>query len=95
MAHQKKPNRSFSVGPLLWGAAATAGFYALIHLGVIQSELITRYFASHPVEYIIAGLFFFGLFTIVGDVNGGDAEPFLQCLDLVADLLMHLGVEIG
>ena len=76
MAHQEKPNRSVSVGPLLWGAATTAGFYALIHFGAIQNQLIIRYFASHPVEYIIAGLFFVGLFTILGKAIGVLSQNF-------------------
>ena len=51
--------------PLFWGLAACAGFYALIHFGVIQSELVSRYFAGHPVEYIEAGMFFVGLAALL------------------------------
>jgi biopolymer transport protein ExbB/TolQ len=47
--------------PILWGGLASAAFYGLIHQGVIQHPLIERYFASHPVEYVTAGLFFVGL----------------------------------
>ncbi|MCG8584459.1 MAG: MotA/TolQ/ExbB proton channel family protein [Pirellulales bacterium] len=76
MANQPTPTQSISIGPILWGAVATAGFYGLIHTGAIQHELITRYFASHPVEYITTGLFFFGLFTLLGKAMGVLAQNF-------------------
>lgn len=47
--------------PVLWGGLATAGFYSLVHFEVLQGEMIERYFASHPVEYVSAALFFVGL----------------------------------
>ena len=51
--------------PLFWGLAATFGFYLLLAWGVIQSELVTRYFAGHPVEYLETGLFFVGVVALV------------------------------
>jgi biopolymer transport protein ExbB/TolQ len=51
--------------PLLWGGVACLGFYALLNRGVIESPLVTRYFASHPVEYITCALFFVGLAALV------------------------------
>ncbi len=47
--------------PILWGALATAGFYGLIHAGIISGRLVERYFASHPVEYLATAMFFVGL----------------------------------
>jgi len=47
--------------PVLWGALASGGFYGLIHAGYLSGELIQRYFASHPVEYVATTLFFIGL----------------------------------
>jgi len=44
--------------PVLWGGTAAAGFYGLIHSGVIDHALVTRYCASHPVEYITTTMFF-------------------------------------
>lgn len=51
--------------PLLWGAALTGAFYWLIAEGVVQHELVMRYFTSHPVEYVAAAMFFVGLAALV------------------------------
>lgn len=51
--------------PLVWGLAATAVFYVLVHQGVIQHPLVSRYFAGHPVEYVETAMFFVGLTAIV------------------------------
>lgn len=51
--------------PLFWGLSATLGFYLLIGWGVIRSELISRYFAGHPVEYAETALFFVGVFALL------------------------------
>jgi len=51
--------------PLLLGLAAWIGFYALIHQGTIRHELVTRYFAGHPVEYVETAMFFVGLAVLV------------------------------
>ncbi|QDT69318.1 MotA/TolQ/ExbB proton channel family protein [Planctomycetes bacterium MalM25] len=47
--------------PLLWGGLATLGFYACLQSGPINSPLLTRYFASHPVEWVATLLFFIGM----------------------------------
>ena len=47
--------------PVFWGVAMTLGFYLLINLQVIDSQLVKRYFTGHPVVYFEAGLFFIGL----------------------------------
>ncbi len=57
--------------PLLWGTALSLGFYWLVHIGAINHPLLGRYFASHPVEYIAATMFFVGL-----------AALGLKCLDV-------------
>lgn len=51
--------------PLLWGCTTCAIFYTLLHKGVINNELIVRYFAGHPVEYFEAILFFVGLSALI------------------------------
>lgn len=51
--------------PILWGALAAAGFYGLIHAGIISGRLVERYFASHPVEYVATAMFFVGLAALV------------------------------
>ena len=51
--------------PLFWGMAIWAGFYGLIHQGVLSSPLISRYFSTHPVEYITAAMFFVGSAALV------------------------------
>lgn len=50
--------------PLFWGLAATFGFYLLIGWGIIQSEMVSRYFAGHPVEYVETALFFIGVVAL-------------------------------
>ncbi|NIL96286.1 MAG: hypothetical protein GTO62_03875 [Planctomycetales bacterium] len=47
--------------PVMWGALFTLGFYVMIRKGFIDNPWITRYFASHPVEYIATTMFFVGL----------------------------------
>ena len=49
---------------LLWGLALCLGFYGLIHNGVVDSPFIQRYFAGHPVEYVLTGMFFVGVVAI-------------------------------
>lgn len=59
--------------PLLWGLVVCANFYALLFQGTIDSPLLWRYCAGHPVEYIEAAFFFVGLAILVirfGDVSG-------------------------
>ncbi|REJ65074.1 MAG: hypothetical protein DWQ31_19470 [Planctomycetota bacterium] len=51
--------------PLLWGVLASALFYAAIQTGQLQHPLLTRYFASHPVEYIATTMFFVGLAALL------------------------------
>jgi len=51
--------------PVFWGLSAAAGFYSLIQLKVLNHQLITRYFASHPVEYVTTTMFFVGIATLV------------------------------
>lgn len=51
--------------PLFWGLAATFGFYLLVGWGIIQSALVSRYFAGHPVEYIETALFFVGVAALL------------------------------
>ncbi|MCA9113984.1 MAG: MotA/TolQ/ExbB proton channel family protein [Planctomycetaceae bacterium] len=51
--------------PILWGAAITWCFYALIPFAPVRRELIERYFCSHPLEYALAGLFWVGTAILV------------------------------
>lgn len=51
--------------PVLWGGVACLGFYALLSRKLVDSPLVVRYFASHPVEYITCALFFIGLAALV------------------------------
>jgi biopolymer transport protein ExbB/TolQ len=59
--------------PLLWGLIACANFYALLYAGTIESPLLWRYTAGHPVEIVEAAFFFVGLAILLvrfGDVTG-------------------------
>jgi biopolymer transport protein ExbB/TolQ len=58
--------------PLLWGLVICANFYALLLQGAIDSQLLWRYTAGHPVEIIEAAFFFVGLAILAirfGDVT--------------------------
>ena len=47
--------------PVLWGVVVCADFYALLSHGTIDSPLLWRYMAGHPVEVIEAAFFFVGM----------------------------------
>lgn len=51
----------FFTSPFLWGAFATAAFYAAIPYLPVHRALVQRYFCGHPMEYLLAGLFFLGM----------------------------------
>lgn len=68
--------------PLLWGGLATLLFYATLQSGWISSPLLTRYFASHPVEIVATLLFFVGaaslglrLVGLLGQLGAVRLEP--------------------
>ncbi len=52
---------AFFRSPILWGAAASAGFFGLVHGNVLGNEFFQRYCAGHPVEYVETILFFVGM----------------------------------
>lgn len=56
--------------PLLWGGLASALFYVAVGTGTLQHPLVTRYFASHPVEYIATTMFFVGLAALIAKYVG-------------------------
>jgi biopolymer transport protein ExbB/TolQ len=49
------------MSPIFWGGIVSLCFYTAIHNGLINNALIVRYFASHPIEYYTAIMFFAGL----------------------------------
>jgi biopolymer transport protein ExbB/TolQ len=51
--------------PLLWGGMASVAFYALLQRGFLGEQLLQRYCAGHPVEYIEVVLFFVGLAALL------------------------------
>ncbi len=69
-----RPNRlvqSVTRSPFLWGVLGSVGFYTLIHAGMLDVlptpvvDLIKRYFAHHPVEYMETVMFAVGLAALV------------------------------
>ncbi len=63
-----RPNQlaqSIAKSPFLWGGLGAIGFYALIHFGPLNIEIVKRYFANHPVEYIEAAMFAVGLAALI------------------------------
>jgi biopolymer transport protein ExbB/TolQ len=76
--------KALARSPILWGALATAAFYGLLYAGVINSQFVQRYFASHPVEYVTAGLFFVGMAALAIkalDVNRQFNRPSARLLE--------------
>ena len=67
MLSGKNKNKLLAIfqSPVLWGTAASFGFYYAIQSGLLQHPLVYRYFASHPVEYIATTMFFVGLASLV------------------------------
>ena len=67
MSSQQNRNRFFTsvVSGLGWpifiGTAVWVGVYSLIHQGGFRNELVQRYLANHPVEYIETLMFCVGL----------------------------------
>jgi len=51
--------------PLCWGLLLWLCFYMFIHQGIIESTLVIRYFAGHPVEYLESAMFFVGMAALV------------------------------
>ncbi len=76
-------SQALTKSPVLWGMLAAGGFYGLIHGGIVTDLFVQRYFASHPVEYVTAIMFFIGLAALaikVVDLVGqyqGLSEPLL------------------
>jgi len=79
-----RTSRSLARSPILWGAIATAAFHGLLYAGVITSQFVQRYFASHPVEYVTTGLFFVGMAALAIkalDVNRQLRQPSTRLLE--------------
>ena len=52
--------KSSFIPSIFLGGVLSFVFYGAINNGWIQNPLIVRYFASHPIEYVIATMFFVG-----------------------------------
>ncbi|MFP6657864.1 MAG: MotA/TolQ/ExbB proton channel family protein [Pirellulales bacterium] len=62
-------------GPVIGGFLAALAFYTLVHSDRIDSLLIERYFAGHPVEYIMTVMFFVGMAVLVRKLLDVAREP--------------------
>ncbi len=51
--------------PVVWGLAVCINFFALLYQDAIQSALLKRYCAGHPIEIIELTVFFVGLSALV------------------------------
>lgn len=65
-----KPNQliqAITKSPFLWGMLGAAGFYALVlpKNGPLHLEKVIRYFALHPVEYMLTVMFAIGLAALI------------------------------
>lgn len=56
---------SFIHSPILWGSVASIAFFTAINRGIFNSELLRRYCAGHPVEYVETILFFVALASLL------------------------------
>lgn len=67
--------------PLLWGAALTVGFYAVLPYLPVQQEFLRRYFCGHWLEYCETGLFFLGMAMLAGKARALAAEQAALATD--------------
>lgn len=51
--------------PLIVGLAACSSFYVLVFEGPLNTPIMHRYFATHPVSYFEVAMFFVGLAALV------------------------------
>lgn len=58
---ESSENQSWWTSPILWGLASTFGFYTAIPYLPWYAETADRYFCSHPLEYLLVGLFCVGM----------------------------------
>lgn len=65
MSTSDSPFQAFIKSPILWGAAATVGFYGLVEAGIVHGHYVDSYFTGHPVEYTATAIFFVGLAVLV------------------------------
>ena len=72
MSNQRNLPAAILNSPIVWGGLVTAGFYGLVLNGTLisllptkLSEMVTRYFTHHPVEYMETALFGIGLAALV------------------------------
>lgn len=61
MTRSHQLSRALAKSPMLWGGLACCGFYGLIFAKVLEGEFVSRYFVSHPVEYVATIMFFVGM----------------------------------
>ena len=84
MTKSYRTSRAIARSPFFWGSLATVAFYGLLYAGVVTSQFVQRYFASHPVEYVTTGLFFIGmaaLFIKALDVYRQSNRPSARLLE--------------
>jgi hypothetical protein len=69
--------------PVVWGGVIGINFFALMYQGVIQSELLKRYCAGHPIEIIELTVFFVGISALVLRFSGVLGQfPSLRAVSL-------------
>jgi biopolymer transport protein ExbB/TolQ len=70
--------------PILWGAAASAGFFGLVHSGLLGDHFFQRYCAGHQVNYVETILFWMGVAILA-----------IKALDLAAQRAAFDGPVFG
>jgi flagellar biosynthesis/type III secretory pathway protein FliH len=72
VSNQRNLPSAILKSPIVWGSLAAAGFYGVVLSGTLTSllpatlsEMVTRYFTHHPVEYMETVLFGIGLAALV------------------------------
>ena len=75
----------FLTSPFLIGALWTFAFYAAIPYLPAYRELAERYFCGHPMEYLLAGLFFLGMAILTRKAFGTRSESAALASGLLDD----------
>ncbi|MFQ5732784.1 MAG: MotA/TolQ/ExbB proton channel family protein [Planctomycetaceae bacterium] len=84
-ADARKAGGSWLGSPLVVGGLWTVAFYALIPYLPMHRELVERYFCGHPMEYVLAGLFFLGMAILLRKALGVRAESAALASGLLDD----------
>ena len=80
--------------PLILGLSACTAFYGAYYQGLLGSEFVYRYFATHPVSYVATAMFFVGLAALlIKTINVVIQYLVLPNIELDVDRSVSLPVD--